>query len=331
MNRFHRLHTAAPYSRILGLLAAVGPLWACASAATVELVADPAFTQGLIANDRAGKEQLLRWKDTQTPVWKTAQHHSKSSLADVRYLKLGDHGFTFQDDYQMLSVHPSDGESDLVLGVNAFREYAGVYRKPGGPWPHLYVEQRISNPRGHLGEASPNVSEMERLELQSCVRLLYDRPHTGPGFDRRLHAAQFLMFLTVQNLKRPSAGYGDYFWFGISFYDSRREVTTLHAMRDKGSPQKKGTDKFIYDVGLAPFTTAVVAERKWVVVRGDLLPHIRAGLHESWKQGYLAASTDPADYRIGSMVIGWEIPGLNDAALALKDLKLTAILKKATP
>jgi hypothetical protein len=143
-----------------------------------------------------------------------------------------------------------------------------------------------------------------------------------------LHGAHFLLLFTVQNLNpRWSKGRGDYYWFGIALYDSRRKVTSLSVMQDKSSPQKKGTEKLIYNVGIAPFTSAVVADGQWVTVQGDLLPHMRAGLQEAWKRGYLAGSQEMSDYRIGSANLGWEVPGLNDVAIAVKDLRAVATLK----
>lgn len=130
--------------------------------------------------------------------------------------------------------------------------------------------------------------------------------------------------VTVQNLNRQSKGFSDYFWFGVSLYDNRREVTRIFAMQDVSQARKKGTEKYIYDVGLAPFTSQVVAKRDWVAVRGDLLPHIRAGMEECWKRGFLSDSKDLADYRVSGVFFGWEIPCLNDAAVAVKSLSLAA-------
>lgn len=296
-------------------------------ARAVELIADPAFRDGFTAKDDQGRTRVVRYGGTAAPVWRTAQHHSKSSMATEDHYTYRDGGCTFDDGLQTLIVHPADLDADLVLGVNAFREYGGVYRRPGDAWPHLLMLQRFSLPRGHLGEGSPRLSQMQRLDLTIRVRLLYDRPHTGPGYDPHLHAAQFVFYFTVQNLQRASKGYGDYYWFGVTLYDSRRDVTRLQALQDKGSPKKKGTDKLIYNVGIAPFTSEVVARGQWVTVQGDLLPHLLAGLHEAWNRGFLPDSRDLDDYRIGEMNFGWEVTGLNDAAVAVKDLRATAVLR----
>lgn len=291
----------------------------------VELIADAGFARGLRAKDRGGVEQSVRWGEgTGRPVWQVAQHFSKSCIADSGRRASLPGGFAHRDDYAWLAIHPGGEEGDVILGLNAFAEYGGAYRAKGDPWPHLYLSQRVSEPGGHLGTRSPSVADMERLDLSIGVRLIYDRRHVGEGYDRSVHASQFLFFLTIQNLNRKSPGYGDYYWFGAAPYDDRKPITALHAMKDAGSAKKPGTGKFIYDIGIRPFTDAIVSEGRWVEVKGDLLPHAIAGLREAWGRGYLPGSTNLSDYRVGSVVMGWEIPGLNDAAMAVRGLRLVA-------
>lgn len=299
----------------------------------MDLVADPGFRQGFYVTDRDGKEHVLRWDAAagpdkkQTPMWHTVQPGSKSCFADAAFCKFRNNGMTFHDDFQTLIVHPEDVAADIVLGINSMKEYGGVWRQAGDPWPHLYLQQDISHPRDWFGSAPPTIANFARLNLDISVRLLYDRQHKGPEFNPNLHAAQFQLFLTVQNLNQRSKGFNDYYWFGVSLYDSRHDVTQLFAMQDKSQARKKGTEKFIYDVGVAPFTSEVVAKGNWVTVRGDVLPHIDAGLKECWKRGFLSDSKDRADYRVSGIFIGWEIPGLNDAAVAVKNLSLIATPK----
>ena len=299
-------------------------------AQTVELIGDATFERGLLTKDRAGQPHAITWHtNAAPPIWTTAQHHSKSCFADAAFQTLTTNGFAFKDAYQTLVIHPTDLAADFTCGVNGDSEYGGVLRAPGDPWPHLYLEQRISDPHGHLGPKSPTLAEIDKLNFSVRVKLLYDRKKTGPTYNRHVHAAHDLFMLTVQNLNRKSKGFGDYYWFGIALYDDRVPVTALYAAQDKGSPKKKGTDKFIYDIGVKPFTDKVVGTGDWVTVEGDLLPHIRAGLQQCWQRGYLPASQDLADYRIGGCVFGWEVTGLNDCAIAVQGLRTTAELKPA--
>jgi hypothetical protein len=297
-------------------------------ASALDLVIDPSFNDGVSATNRAGKVVLLQWnKDAPAPVWTIDQFYSKSSVADAKYLTYRPDGFDFDDGYARISVHPPGMDADLLMGVNADKEYGGVYRKAGDPWPNLYVSQRISDPGGHLGAASPRLTELARVDFSLQVRLLYDRPHRGPGYSPVVHAAQYTLFFTLQNLNPRSKGYGDYVWFGLTVYDNRERIPQLHAMQDRSSPLKKGTEKYIYTLGPGPFANGVIGDGKWVTLQGDLLPYMLQGMQECWKHGYLSRSTDLADYRIGGLCMGWEITGLDDAAMALRGLRATATLK----
>lgn len=305
-----------------GVIALLGALVLSARSATVEMIADATFAQGYGALDRDGTERIVTWAPGGTsPVWQVRQHHSRSCAADTnRHVRSGD-AFVFQDDFAGLAFHR---DADVGMALNGPREYDGRFRAQGDPWPHLFLEQRVSNPKGHLGDTSPSLADLRRLDFAVAVRLLHDRANKGDGYNARIHAAQFLFFLTIQNLNRASAGFGDYYWFGVTLYDDREPVTQLHAKLDAGSPLKKGTDKFIYNPGLKPFTDKVVGAGEWVDVRGDLLPHVRAGLREAWGRGHLSASTNEADYRIGGVMMGWEVTGLNDVAMAVRGLSLRA-------
>jgi len=292
-------------------------------ASALDLVADPSFRQGFKFEDSARKEQLLQWDKTAPPEWKAAELFSKSSLADASSVIFRANGLTFQNQYQTLIVHPENDDADLVLGINGFNEFGGSYRKPGAPWPHDYVSQRISDPKGILGQASPRLLDLKRVDLSLQVHLLYDYQHRQSGYDPHSNAAQFSLFFTIQNLNRQSKGYGDYYWFGVALYDDREAITSFHAMLDKGTPLKKGTNKMIYTVGIAPFSSGIVAKGDWVTVQGDILPYVLQGLQECWKRGYLVDSKDLSDYRFGGAMIGWEITGLNDAAAEIKNFKVT--------
>lgn len=301
-------------------------------AQSVDLITDTAFQRGLQVKDRAGKPVEIRWdQQAAPPVWHTAQHHSQSCFADAAGRKPVVRGFNFKDQWQLLCVYPDDVAADFICGVNGAAEYGGRWRAKGDPWPHLYLEQRISGPGGHLGKDAPSLAALARLNFAINLKLLHDQRPDSPQRDAHTHAAQFLFFLTVQNLNRQSKGYGDYYWFGINLYDDRKPLTTLYAAQDRGSAKKKGTDKFIYSLGLDAFTRQIVAKGDWVPVTGDLLPHILAGLQESWKRGYLTDSRELTDYKIGGAVLGWEVTGLNDVAIAVKGLRAKAMLKTPAP
>ena len=312
---------------LLSALGAFGSVGAGAAppSASINLLADTDFKFGLKGRDREKRPVEIRWSPAaERPVWQVAQHHSQSNVADLAWQTIRPGGFTFKDERQWLSIHPEGEDADFILGVNARSEFNGKLRSKGDAWPHLYLTQRISPPDGHLGPDAASLADLAELEFGARVRLLYDRRNVVPGHDPRIHAAQFVFFLTIQNLNRASPGHGDYFWFGIMLYDDRYPVTSLKAQLDAGSPKKPATGKLIYDIGVKPFTERVVAAGEWVDVQGDLLPHVIAGLNEAWRRGYLGGSKNLSDYRVGSAVLGWEITGLNDAAMAVRDFRCRA-------
>ena len=45
-------------------------------------------------------------------------------------------------------------------------------------------------------------------------------------------------------------------------------------------------------------------------------------LKEAWSKGFLSVPRNPADYAIGGMNMGWELPGTFDVAVQIRNLSL---------
>ena len=141
-----------------------------------------------------------------------------------------------------------------------------------------------------------------------------------PGYTPLLHAAQFQIFFSVQNLNLKSAGYGQYLWFGVPLYDDRERIPKAYQAKDAG--KEDATGMFIYTVAGREFTTRSLHDREWVTIDKDLLPLMRDGLKAAWQSGFLKDSQSLADYRITGMNLGWEVPGIVDVEMQLRDLSL---------
>jgi len=101
-----------------GILAAL-LLTHAATTQTVELIADGSFQRGLETKDRGGQQHMIVWNtNAAPPVWTTAQHYSKSSFADQAFQTITTHGFSFKDDYELLTIHPTNDDADFICGVN---------------------------------------------------------------------------------------------------------------------------------------------------------------------------------------------------------------------
>ena len=51
------------------------------------------------------------------------------------------------------------------------------------------------------------------------------------------------------------------------------------------------------------------------------------GLGTAWGRGFLKDSRDLADYRIGGMNMGWEVPGLFDVEVQVRNLSMRTVEK----
>jgi hypothetical protein len=196
---------------------------------------------------------------------------------------------------------------EITMDLYATAEYDRP-RARGEKWPHLLVAQRFQDP--------PVVSKLTRAHFHIEARLLQSESgHTEDDCDRNLHAAQFQVFFNVQNLNRDSAGYGDFLYFGIPLYDTRHRVP-------RGFEQPDWMSKFIYTPDGSVFTDRSMHDAGWVVVDRDILPLILEGLGKAWERGFLQDSKDLDDYRISAMNMGWEVPGIFDVSVQVRNLSL---------
>jgi len=164
------------------------------------------------------------------------------------------------------------------------------------------------------------VSNLSTARFRVSARLLESRLQRTPEYTTRLHAAQFQVFLNVQNLNRESPGYGDFLYLGIPLYDSRYPVPHRFTAPDQ-------VGKFIYTPGGAVYTDKRMADGDWISLDKDVLPIIRKGLEKAWASGFLQASRNLADYYISAMNMGWEVPGILDVSAQVRDLSLRITVK----
>lgn len=288
------------------------------------LFADPQFRRGFLlshADSSKGRavEAVLNFDDpNNVPAWRLCQWATKYSLATAPCIRGSDGDLSYENEGKQVVIGgPDSRRRDLVLAICGTAEYGAVARRRGEAWPHLLVEQDAIRVRP--------LDELEEIQFEVDVRLLHCRGHmAGDEYDPSLHAAQFQMFFIVKNIRSTSDDFGDYYWFGVPFYDSRYDVPPAYTARDAG--KSDATGKFIYTVaGKAVGVTSLQANR-WVRVQSDLLPHVKSGLQEAAERGYLR-STSPHDYAVANMNLGWEIPGTFDAAVQVRGLRIRAILK----
>lgn len=201
-------------------------------------------------------------------------------------------------------------EADVELEVLASVEYGNRARKADEPWVHLLLEQAI--------DGAPSLAELGRARFRAEARLVGSKLHRTDDYSPSRHAAQFQVFLALQNTNPSSPGKGRLLWFGIPLYDDRHRVPPEHKTRDTG-----GTDMFIFTPRGDVYTARSAHDGGWISVDHDVAPLLREGLSEAWSKGFLVESRNLADYRVSSINLGWEVPGLFDVTMKLRGLSLT--------
>jgi hypothetical protein len=286
------------------------------------LLADPRFERGLRvwkpAPGSKKEEGTIRPPSASgEPVWGLAQWYSRFTLADARREPLPSGSSRYFDGAKAVTFGAAgSAEADIILALNGHAEYGEHAPAQGDPWPHLLVEQPLVE--------HPAMAALESVPFRIEYRLLKSRPFHLPGWDDRRHTAQFLLYITIQNLNRQSAGFGDYLWFGVPMYDARYRLPRHFAALDRSSPKKRGTGKFIYNPAGEVYATKPAQDGDWVAINKDLLPLMREALTAAWDAGYLQDSRDAADYRLGSMNMGWEVTGPLDVAMQIRNLEIAA-------
>jgi len=203
-------------------------------------------------------------------------------------------------------------EADLSLAVNAGVEYPVARKSSAEPWVHLLVQQEFTNP--------PPLGSLRACNFHMDARLKKANLVSTNDYLPSIHAAQFLVYLTIANRNPKAAGFHECFWFGIPIYDNRYPVAPAYEAQDFGD-----TKLFIFMPASDTFATKSTHEREWVVFEKDLLPLIQQGLEHARSKGFLKGSADLADYRPLGVFIGWEVPGRLDVNLQIRNLSLIAV------
>jgi hypothetical protein len=197
------------------------------------------------------------------------------------------------------------------MAVRSSTEYGSRARKSGEPWVHLLVEHKIANP--------PSLADLSAARWHVEARLIASEERSTPDYNPGLHAAQFQIFFSMQNLNRQSPAYGKYLCFGIPIYDDRHRIVPSHKAQETD-----GTSMCIYTPSGDVFSARSAHDREWITIDTNPLPLMREGLEYACRRNFLKESQAPADYRVAGMNIGWEVPGTFDVDLEIRRLSLWA-------
>lgn len=284
-----------------------------------ELIGDPHFQRGFILwETKPGKHIKygeLPGPEKAEPVWGLSQWSSRFPLATNAPKKTHYSALIWSNAAKTISIGPAGSpQADLRLAANTGVEYSPRSRNAGEPWVHLLVEQEFKTP-------AP-LAEMSAAKLHVEARLLRAKRLPMANYSPDVHAAQFQIYITVQNRRDKSPGYGDLVWFEVPIYDDRDRFPKAFKEQDFG-----GTAKFIFAPDGKTFTDTSAHDGQWLTIDKDLLPLLHEALATAWGRGFLTGSKNFDDYYIGGVYIGWELPGSYEVEMQLRKLSLKALGK----
>lgn len=196
-----------------------------------------------------------------------------------------------------VTVYPGKGK--ITLMADAGEEYERP-RKADEPWIHLLLEQVLPSERKvPFSQMESCVMELE-FSVSECKNLM-----SAEEYNPNIHAAQASWFITVENSKSTEVtpeGRPDYMWFGLPLYDNRG------GGMDDAYQMDYGTMKLIYSVGKNSTLKRQVEIGKKYRIAFDVLPEIRKAFELAQQEGSLVGAKFE-DMVIGSMNLGWELPG----------------------
>ena len=288
-------------------------------AAEIELLQDAKFKNGVKllapAPDKKVVVKKLQKQDcNDDPNWFLAQWNSKLSLTNASRINLPGGEIEFSNKAKTIIFGNGNSKNaDIVLGVDSRNEFGRKVRKKGEPWPHLLLSQDNI-------EIIP-FKNIDKVQMYLEAKLLKNKRFYRKGYDSNMHCAQFMLTLIIQNRNKGSDGFGDFIWFNVQIFDDRNRFPPLFAAKDIASPSRK----FIYGPATKSFTKKSLQDGRWVTFSKNLMPFFEKALKVTREKGYLKQSPDPNDFAISSVILGWEVPGVNNVLMRVRNLSLKII------
>lgn len=271
----------------------------------VEVMSDPQFIHGFhLVDPELRNTDYALWQPREQdlePAWKLVQWNTRERVSPTK-------DFIIQNSYKEIAVATSGRHRDLVLSVNGNAEYQGIPRTGNEPWVHLLVEQEIVS--------MPTLTSAATLPFHLEARLLKSQLFKSELFDAGKHAAQYQVFFYLQNKNKESKSYGELIWFGIPVYDNRMRYTERYEAQDFA-----GSGMFICTLAHTDLSADSAHDEKWITLQGDLLPKMKEAFTIAQQKGFMQ-NANLEDIHISGMNMGWEVPGLLDVSLQIRNLSL---------
>jgi hypothetical protein len=282
----------------------------------VNLLRDTHFQNGFEINEpKPGKHVatgvIQPPAATDKPAWRLCQWNSTFDLSLSKPKILDVHAIRIANEAKSVTLSSNNPSNDLILALDSRPEFAGKVRAQNQPWPHLLVEQSVQ----------PIIlfKDVSRIAFTIEARLLTNECFKFEGYTRNLHTAQFPLTFIVQNRNKQSKGFGDFIWFSVALYDERNPFSDLYAAKDTADPSAK----MIYSPPIKTFSQQTLHDGIWVTFsHPNLYPLFSEAICLAQKRGYLRDSPDMNDFAISSVNIGWEVTGINNVSIQIRNLDI---------
>ena len=281
---------------------------------SIELIRDGRFRNGFkIAAPTPGRKEatgLIKPRSVAgQSAWVLCQWNSKYDLSGAAREDLDGQTVRYANQAKAVIVSAGNTYNDLVLALDSRPEFSGTVRRPNQPWPHLLVEQ--DDVPLHL------FRDVDKIAFSLQALLLKNEQTLLAGHDRGLHSAQFLLTFIVQDRNPNSPGCGDLIWFNVPMYNEHDKFCALYAARDTADPSAK----FIFAPASTNFSGQTLHDGQWATfAQANLLPLFHQAFNRARAEGYLKNSPDFGDFAITSVIIGWEVTGINNVSMRIKNL-----------
>lgn len=265
-------------------------------------------TDGLVTKEPIKKFDFKKTAQ-EVPKWKLAQWCSRFNLANGQERVWDDCSYEYSDASKGVRVWKGKGK--IGLSLTGSKEYLHA-RRDGEGWPHILIEQEFEE--NHFLHEIEEVVQAVDFTITGFANMM------NPDEQNQLHTAQFQWFIAVQNRNKKSKGYGDFFWFGLPFWDyPRYDYPPSFTAQDGG--KEENTGKFINIVDSKKFlgkpiklgerTSLEIPTYKWIK-EGFLLAKERNFLKDSeWE-----------DMCLGNMNLGFEVTGTFDVSVLINKIKI---------
>lgn len=282
-----------------------------------QLIGDIGYTNGFKVIDTDGSElyvNRLPGQNLSTPTWEIAQWSTLETIPNIP--QQDPKYYTWSNRYKSLKIGVSnETKTEAIFGIDSNAEYSGIYRKSSDKrgWPHLLISQTIATP-DNLNNYRP-LSFAKRIILDLDIQVLHADNIKKYGYDSGVHTSQFVLYFTLQNLNPNTKSYKKYIWFGVPLYDAR------YSFVPKGAFIDKGTQSLIWAPDGKEILSTSLQDLNPHQIHKDLLPYMKNAIKYAYEEG-IVDTKNLNDYYIGHMNTGFEVPGLAQVVVKIKNLSL---------